>query len=352
MRKWNKMLATIIVWLLATSSVLVWANETQRLILDAGINLGLWATQVELFNTPASDPSQISYATNAFNAITMVRDRLQPPFQDIDLQSVLDQITRYPDYTTRRNTQQRANYVQNIYTLFKSRLSVLFLSTRGIYASPNCDSAFLSVGYFLGRAQMGAAAGNQSVVSNGRSGMLQAIQSGLQASENIGCGFNLENVWKSLDADRARTLEEYQRLTDPMRRIANDAQPVFSPDNPLLPSSDSGPQPPPPPAGELLGTWRFNTGVTVVFKQSGNLFAGHTYNHSSELKSVGYQDGMLAYKVSGGDGGVYTGQKYTATSYRSFEWKQTIRITVKGDTATFSELWDGGQAAYTATRIR
>jgi len=351
MKKWSTVLAGVLVCLLAASPALVRANEMQRLIVDAGINLGLWAAQVELFNTPAGDPSQIGYATNAFNAVTMVRDRLRPPFQNIDLQSVLDQITRYPNYTARWNAGQRANYVKNIYTLFKSRLAVVFLSTRGIYASPNCDSAFLSVGYFLGRAQMGAAANNQYVRSNGRSGLLQAIQSGLKSSQNLGCGFNLQNIWNSVGIARARTLADYQRLTEPIRRVANDAQPVFSPGNPLTPSA-GGQTPPPAPSGKLPGTWRFNTGVTVVFKQSGNVILGHTYNHSSELKAVGYQDGMLSYQVSGGNGGVYTGKKYTATSYRTFAWKQTIRITVKGNTATFNELWDGGLAAYTATRVR
>ena len=67
---------------------------------------------------------------------------------------------------------------------------------------------------------------------------------------------------------------------------------------------------------------------------------------------MGYQDGMLSYKLSEGNGGVYTGKSYDATSYRQFTWKETIQITVRGDTAIFSELWDMGRLRYTATRIR
>jgi hypothetical protein len=52
-------------WLLAVGLVAAMlptnalANDTQRVILDAGLNLGLWQAQVERFGTPTTDPSQV-----------------------------------------------------------------------------------------------------------------------------------------------------------------------------------------------------------------------------------------------------------------------------------------------------
>ncbi len=92
----------------------LFANDIQRLIGDAGINLGLWHAQVELFNTPSTDPSQVAYATNTFNSIDEIRNRFIGPLANIDLQSVLDLISRYPAATDGQSAAYRASYVHGI----------------------------------------------------------------------------------------------------------------------------------------------------------------------------------------------------------------------------------------------
>jgi len=353
--KKNQIFAVIFFLLVLTVLPLtISGNEMQRLILDTGINLGLWATQVELFNSPSNNPAITSYATNAFNAVTMVRDRLTSPFNNIDLQSVLNQITRYPNYTARWNTRQRVTYVRNIYTLLRARLSVLYLSTRGIYYSPNCDSAFLDVGYYLGRAQMGTMANNQYVRANGRSSMLNAIRNGLQSSQNIGCGFNLGNNWNSLQINRANTTADFQRLVEPIRGIADNATQVFTNNAPLSPSftrpSTPPPPPPPGPTASIIGTWRMGDNATVVFRRSGNSFVGTIHNLTSTYTRMGYREGMQYFKFSGGARGVYNGQVIVRSSSGQFNWKG-CRVTIRGNSATFSDQFSGGRVSYTASKI-
>jgi hypothetical protein len=230
------LLAAIALTLVMVSPSTALANQAQRLIVDAGVNLGLWQVQVLLFDTPATDPAMISYATFTFDAVTLLGDLLQPPFQDLDLQSVLDRIARYPEATSQMSAAHRASYVAGIYELLGSRLSILYLSTRGRYAGPTCDSTFLDVGYHLGRAQMALFAGDAMLASSARTMLLQAIGLGLDLVSSVGCGFNTEGAWASLAVERARTFADFQGLTEPIREVALVArQRTDVPDLPATP---------------------------------------------------------------------------------------------------------------------
>jgi hypothetical protein len=327
----------------------VWANDTQRLIFDAGNNLGLWATQVELFNPAANDQGMVSYATNAFNAVVEVRNRLRPPFTDLDLQSVLDMISRYPDASAGWNAGQKAVYVKQISDLFQSRLSVLYLSTKGVYASPNCDSAFLRVGFFPGRAQMGAFAGNQNVVSGARSDLLQAVRTGLQFTQSIGCGFNVESVWRSLGIDRAMTLADFQALVNPVRQTAFDAVQLYSAAGPIPPSWTGEippPPPPPPPASRTLeGQWRSNATDDVIrFEREGNIFRGTFAAVGRSMRSrVG--DLMGEFTLTGNN--VYSGRLVMTQPDGSVSWLDGVTLRVSGDTATATAPWWNAPVTYT-----
>lgn len=205
------------------------ANPAQRLVVDAGVNLGLWQVQLQLFDTPATDPTQVAYATFTVDAVSQLIPLLQPPFEDLDLQAVLDRIARYPQATAGMPAAHRAAYVDQTYGLLRSRLSVRYLSTHGIYAGANCDSSFLDVGYHLGRAQMAAFAGDSDLVQSARSALLQSIRVGLDLADGIGCGFHVADAWHGVRADLARTFEEYRALVAPVRTIAFEArQPAFS----------------------------------------------------------------------------------------------------------------------------
>jgi len=356
MKQKHGTLAALAIILSMSNPALIFANNIQRLIVDVGTNIGLWHAQVELFNTPPTDPSQVSYATNAFNAVIAIRGLLRGPLANIDLQAVLDQIARYPSATTSMSSAHRSSYVHGIYWLLRSRLSVLFLSTRGgTYASPNCDSAFLDVGYYLGRGQMGAFANNQYVVSNASSMILQAIRSGLDASQSCGCGFNLGDVWGALPIENARTTADFQALVTPIRGIAEIASQGFSENMPISPSSPQpGPVPPPPspdPSDSIVGTWRMEDNSTLMFNRSENLIIGTIHNLTSVYSNLGYKEGMTYFRLSGGGQGVYTGQVITRDSGGNFTWKN-CRVTINGSSATFSDLFDGGRVSYRATRIR
>lgn len=329
------------------------ANEMQRIILDAGLNLGLWQAQVAIFDTPVGDPSQIGYANGAFAAVTMVRERLRPPFERIDLDAVLDAITRYPQRTEGLPPRQRAIHVKRIRDLLHGRLSVLYLSTVGIYAGSNCDGAFLDVGYHLGRAQMATFAGDAATLSNARSMLLRAVRTGVSASQTTGCGFNLESVWNDLGIDRATTAADFQELVEPIRSAAQVASARFDRYDPWAPTDPPRDEEPPPGDrdGSIVGTWRFDTGARVVFRAAGGQVLGTLHGLSSTLVSMGYSEGMEGYRLQDTGAGMYTGQKAVRDSDGVFHWKD-VRVTIDGDTATFSEMFDGGRARYLAMRER
>jgi hypothetical protein len=342
-------LALALVALTGTAS----ANETQRIILDAGLNLGLWQAQVAIFDTAATEPSQVAYASDAFAAVEMVRQRLGPPFLDLDLQAVLDAIARYPERVQGLPARQRAIHVQQIRDLLHARLSVLYLSTVGAYAAPNCDGAFLDVGYHFGPAQMAAVAGDGATLANARSMLLQAIRSGLDAARSVGCGFNLQAVWDQLAVADARSAADYRALVEPVRATAQVASARFDgfdPWSPSDPSRDAGP-PPVDVGTDIVGTWRYETGVHVVFRRTGEGIVGSVHGFTSTLLSLGYTEGMEGYRLQDTGPGAYLGQKAVRDSSGAFHWKD-VRVAVEGDTATFSDLFDGGQVAYRATRER
>lgn len=318
------------------------ANDTQRLIVDAGLNLGLWQAQVALFGTPATDPSQAGYATNAFTAVELVQARLRPPFVDLDLQAVLDAIASYPARTADLPARQRAVEVAQVHDLYRSRLAVAYLSTVGRYAAPTCDAAFLDVGYHLGRAQMAAFAGDATLLSNARAMLLQAIRTGLDAARDLGCGFNLEDVWSGLGVAEARTLADFQALVEPIRDTAATAWALAAPDVPLLPSDGDRDGPPPVAGGDLAGAWRFGTGVRVEFQSVGDELVGTLHDLSADLRAVGHTEGMEAYRLRPTGDGAYAGSALVLVSYGQFAWKQELRVTVTGDVARFQELWDMG----------
>jgi hypothetical protein len=342
-----------VVLAVALSPARVHANDTQRLIVDAGLNLGLWQAQVAIFDAPFTEPSQIGYANNAYAAIEMIRERLLPPFEDLDLQSVLDDIERYPERTEDRPARQRAIAVQQIHGLLHARLSLLYLSTVGIYAAPNCDGAFLDVGYHLGRAQMAAFAGDGATLANARSMLLQAVRSGLDAARNTGCGFNLEAVWNGLGIDRARTFVDYQGLVEPIRNTAVVASARLDLDDPWSPTDprrDTAPPPIDDPAG-ILGSWRFESGERTTFRHDAERIVGTWHDLRPELLALGYAEGMESFRLDAVGEGRYLGQTAVRGSDGVFRWRD-VRVEVSGDTAIFSDLFDGGRARYEARRER
>lgn len=337
-------------WLLAavlaalTLPAAAWSNGTQRLIVDAGLNLGLWQAQVALFGTPAGDPSQVGYATNAYTAVELVQARLQPPFADLDLQSVLDAIASYPARAANLPAQQRAVEVEQVHGLYRSRLALAYLSTTGTFTASTCDAAFLDVGYHLGRAQMAAFADDAALLSNSRAMLLQAIRTGLDAARDLRCSFNLEDTWGDLGVADARTLADYQALVEPIRRTAAEAFALAGPDTPILPSYTAREAAPPNAEGDLAGTWRFATGVRVEFRIVGDELIGTLHDLSADLRAVGHTEGMEAYRLRPNGEGSYSGAALVLVSYGSFTWKEELCVTVEGDVALFQELWEMGQA--------
>jgi len=78
---------------------------------------------------------------------------------------------------------------------------------------------------------------------------------------------------------------------------------------------------------------------------------GTTHEHSRELLSLGYSDGMESFRLQHTGGGTYLGQTAVRDADGVFHWRD-VRVVVADDTAVFSDLFDGGAVRYEAQRER
>ncbi len=62
-------------------------------------------------------------------------------------------------------------------------------------------------------------------------------------------------------------------------------------------------------------------------------------------------EGVEGFRLEDAGGGSYLGQTAVRGSDDVFRWRD-VRVDVEGDTASFSDLFDGGRARYEAQRER
>jgi hypothetical protein len=363
-------LTFILVLILATPQP-IQATQMQYELFNIGLNLGYASTLIELGGiTQQNTPILRDYILKAMGFIMDANPQLWGPFLKLNLLEINRDLEQFWTYTANWNLQQRAQYITSVYNKIRQKISHIFNSQQGLYMSSNCDSHFLDVGYYLGQAYMAAFLGNESYRSSAHSSLVNTVNNGINVSQNLGCGFGTLSNWNAFTFSPPFTTAVYQNAVNQINGIALNAngmsgslyfpsEPDEIPDDPGPgPDPDPGPGPDPDPnpgpdpnPQSFAGTWIFETNSRLVVNRSGNIYRGNIYNLSSELKYLGYTEGMPYCEYTAGPNGVYTGKINIRTSDGQFVWKNS-RVTVRGDTATFEDLFDGGRVSYTARRAR
>ncbi len=265
---------------LLLSSAQVWATSAQSHIVSAGINLGQASARMKLFGdafggTPP--PDQITdIATNLANAkahILAAESLLEQPFstniQFLDvLKEVVRKIDNYGNATRNASHSHRAKYIESIWGMYRNVLAQTYYSGRqdSFQSNPNCDSTFLDVGYYCGRAAIASAitpphrrSGARAAYyqSGANSSLRDAIQNGLEIAldgwppqpnpKKICCAFGSPAEWSVIpdfQSDSATSLYA-EACGDKGSKIPKIAERAFVDcgGRPDLPSCSSSPHP-------------------------------------------------------------------------------------------------------------
>jgi hypothetical protein len=311
------------------------SNEMQFHIVGAGINLGWAATWVELQGITSGNQSWIEkYLNDAASHMETINSLLRAPFTNLDIPAVIREINRFWSYTASWSTSHRANYIKNIYSKLRQKLSNIYDSRTGMRYSPNCDSSFLDVGYHFGRAHMAAYRGNQTIRNGAHSSMTQAINEGLRLSGLLACGFGGSREWEALPLSTADTAQEYEPIYPRIQEIARNARGLSGSGGTSTPSGQtSGGS-----TGDIEGVWRLPDGEVIRISGSGNSFTGVIVTLTQSMREAGYYEGEVIFRFTGaGDNRFATEIKLTwvdNTGRRNVQWGKTTGV-LRGNSITF-----------------
>lgn len=222
------------------------ANDVQRHILDASINLGWVSETLAAEGRTAANAGALDQGMAFAEAHVRAMVGLLPaPYQDLDFSVVLARLDGW-DAATARNPSEAALYVQQIHDRLRATLSVyLDARTQRLVRDGNCDAQFAHVGFHFGRAHIAGLRGDAVTRDRHLGSMRQAIRGGLRQDQVKLCGFGVEADWDDLpvllgDASADgfwRTLVSIQAIALQARRGGGRA---------VLPTSGAVPPPPSP----------------------------------------------------------------------------------------------------------
>jgi hypothetical protein len=305
-------------------------------IFSAGLNLGWAATWVELQGITSGNQSWIEkYLNDTAAHVDAINSLLRAPFSNLDMPAVTKEINRFWSYTASWSISHRANYIKNIYSKLRQKLSNIYDSRTGMRYSSNCDSSFLDVGYHFGRAHMAAYRGNQTIRKASHSSMTQAITFGLDSSGNLACGFGGESQWGALPLSTADTAQEYEPIYPMIQNIARNARGLSS-GGTLTPSgqtSGGG-------TGVLTGLWQSPDGDVIRISGSGNSFSGVIVTLTQRNYESSYSVGELIVRFTSLGNNRFTAKfkmPWTDnTGRQNVRWVEGT-VILKGNIITFGD---------------
>ena len=173
------------------------ANQSQRHVLDASINLG-WVTET-LAREGRTAANQADVALGMALAEAHVRavvDLLRAPYQDLDFSGVLAALSRWDGATAGMSAAHAAAHIQQIQRHLREVVSVYFdARTQRLVWDGTCDSSFADVGFHFGRAHIAGLRGEADGMTGHLGNMRQAIRGGLQQDQLKLCGFGVPVDW-------------------------------------------------------------------------------------------------------------------------------------------------------------
>lgn len=320
-------------------------NEMQFHIFSAGLNLGWAATWVELEGINSGNQSWIEkYLNDAASHMETINSSLRTPFTNLDIPAVISEVNRFWSYTASWSTSHRANYIKDIYNKLRQKLSNVYDSRYGMQSTPNCDSSFLDVGYFFGRAHMATHRGNQTIKKASHFSMTQAIEGGLSSSGRLGCGFGGSSQWEALSLSALGSAQEYEPVYPMIQEIARNAFGLSSGGTVTPSGSASG------GTGALTGLWQSPDGSTIRISGSGNSFTAVNVTLTQRARDNGYKEGEVIARFTSAGNNRFTAQVkmiYTDnTGRRNEDWIDSA-VILQGNSINFE-----GTPGTWLTRIR
>ncbi len=283
------------------------ANELQRLVFNAGGNIGVTEAIVQSQGiTPANSASVNNYINTAITMLDqLVAQYNDPPFDSGQIRSIASMLRRFPQATESLNNDGKATYLQNCYSNLKAAMSTIFRSDLGLKHGATCDTYVAELGYHTGWAMAGSLMGNAFLENMGKSGINQALGAGARTRDTLGCSFLTEDQARSLNVPNLKTPQDYaamiRSLETDVRMASLNMEPGF--DSPAtkgtvspIPRVDPPPSnPPSPPStpGDLTGDWRM--GLTKITREGG-YYVARRYDETSN--HVGYRKGMVVLRFA------------------------------------------------------
>ncbi|MBN2432923.1 MAG: hypothetical protein JXQ27_15720 [Acidobacteria bacterium] len=320
------------------------ANDMQRDIANAGINLGCLASYVERFGITPENSAMITFWMATVNdELNEIIARYQAPFDPSGVRAVAESLQRFNATTAGWNNSQRGAFFHGLYSRLKQQFSIAYHSQRGLYYCATCDTFVLDFGYHYGRAWIGAWVGDGYLHSSGHSGMNLAISEGLKCANTLGCNFPFNEMWAGLNLQNVDTEPEFRAAVGPTLDVITSLGAV-SMSAPLIPSTPRTAAPPPPSGPALEGLWRSGaTNDVIRFERQGDVIRGYVAEIGrSMLSQVG--DLMGEFTQTGPN--IYSGKLTMKTADGNVSWLDGVRITVSGQTATATAPWWNAPVTY------
>jgi hypothetical protein len=326
-------------------SSISFANEFQRRLFMAAGNLGVATGAIERLGW--NDDAAAAVRNRTTDTINFLEQLLElysdPPFTSDRIRFIIGDLQRFEEQTARQNVQARLAYYRARHGALKSAMSIIYNSRRdGLSYEATCDTYIVDVGFHLGRAQLAAGQGDRNMLAGAVSNVNNAINSGISASRNLGCGFPSFSQWQALRLDQMRTMADVNRaIADASNIIASVTGVSSTPDRtPSSGDSDSR-------DGEsnlvrrdtdnrdldqtdqsvtLLGNWEANGDITRIrFVQEGGKIRGYIYNLGRYRAEDGYQNNELVIEVTQSSPTLYNGSFF----YKRIRWHEPTWTTCR-----------------------
>ncbi len=300
------LMLTLCLWL--TPTVLL-ANNFDYHVLNAGINLGWAEAAVELVGvSPATTPYLTAALANTSAHLTEAQTIVTGGYwEKIMLPSVIPEIAGFIPTTAEYTQDQQVAYIRTIKGRINAKLAQ-YLEAGRLVSGPACASQLLQVGYFFGRAHIGAFMDEDAYSGAAFGSLNTAIRGGLDVSSRIDCDFSTAGVWAALPFIQPITLIDYTASLYPMQVLVWELGDFIPPPPP--PSPPSMPPLPTEPADiddvvdtgetnrsgpDITGSWEDGN---IIVSREGSKFVARGYNYSRWQMNQGARNGQVVLEIN------------------------------------------------------
>ncbi len=190
------------------------AQDGQRHILDAGINLGWAAGIVESDGgvTPSNQAEVGGDLARAREHVAALRGQVaSPPYDRSHLTAIEQQLGRLAGRIGGMPQGEATRELYQIRRNFRDALRVILSAQTGrLQRAGTCDASILDVGFYFGLGHTAIQRGNSDVARRARDSMGRAIADGERVQRRLVCPFDA-GAYRGLPMMGEQTEETYRR---------------------------------------------------------------------------------------------------------------------------------------------